>query len=228
MENSVFLSLPDHMNTSTKPTYTQILVASSIGLIIAAAMHYRLKKIRDQRIIPRIRFSETSQVLNIEKFSHYVGNESSDPYIWNTKIMHLTHASHVCLGNYDNQTSLAVIKIFISVSLTLYEHVCVLLFGSILGGFHADIHCVFFCVCLWMFNVCEQLGRWGSQTEENAQTFASWHPIISGKPKGAKKKCMRSLRLNRMWIPSSLNWWKSSRDAFSATLHFIGHTLHIC
>ncbi|KAI3449729.1 hypothetical protein Pfo_006394 [Paulownia fortunei] len=65
----------DYMNTSTKPTYTQILVASSIGLIIAAAMHYRLKKIRDQRIVPRIEVSDTGQVLYIERFSHYVARQ---------------------------------------------------------------------------------------------------------------------------------------------------------
>ncbi|KAG8389253.1 hypothetical protein BUALT_Bualt02G0209800 [Buddleja alternifolia] len=61
--------------TGTKPTYTQIIVASSIGLIIAAAMHYRLKKIRYQRIVPRIKVSDTGQVLSIEKFSHYVARQ---------------------------------------------------------------------------------------------------------------------------------------------------------
>ncbi|KAL6500558.1 hypothetical protein OROHE_025924 [Orobanche hederae] len=65
----------DYGNSSTKPTYTQILVASSIGLIIAAAMHYRLKKIRDQRIVPWIKVSEIGQVLDIEKFSHYVARQ---------------------------------------------------------------------------------------------------------------------------------------------------------
>ncbi|KAK6164570.1 hypothetical protein DH2020_001434 [Rehmannia glutinosa] len=65
----------DYGNTSTKPTYTQILVASSIGLIIAAAMHYRLKKIRDQRIVPRIKVSDIGQLLDIERFSHYVARQ---------------------------------------------------------------------------------------------------------------------------------------------------------
>ncbi|CAA0828041.1 P-loop containing nucleoside triphosphate hydrolases superfamily protein [Striga hermonthica] len=65
----------DYGNSNTKPTYTQILVASSIGLIIAAAMHYRLRKIRDQRIVPRITLSEIGQVLDIERFGHYVARQ---------------------------------------------------------------------------------------------------------------------------------------------------------
>lgn len=64
----------DDMNSSSKPTYTQILVASSVGLIIAAALHYRIRKLRDKKIIPRKRLTDTGQVLSIEKFSHYVGN----------------------------------------------------------------------------------------------------------------------------------------------------------
>ncbi|KAH6811486.1 P-loop containing nucleoside triphosphate hydrolases superfamily protein [Perilla frutescens var. hirtella] len=64
------------MNTaSSKPTYTQILVASSVGLMIAAALHYRIRKLRDKKIIPRKRMSDTGQVLSFEKFSHYVGCE---------------------------------------------------------------------------------------------------------------------------------------------------------
>ncbi|KAL8485650.1 hypothetical protein ACS0TY_027799 [Phlomoides rotata] len=65
----------DYMNTNTKPTYSQILVASSIGLMIAAAMHFRLKKLRDQRIVPKIKISDTGQILHIEKFSHYVARQ---------------------------------------------------------------------------------------------------------------------------------------------------------
>lgn len=71
----MFLS-SDYYNGSSRPTCTQILVASSIGLIIAAAMHYRLKKIRDQKIIPRIKVSDTGQVEKLERFSHYVGIKS--------------------------------------------------------------------------------------------------------------------------------------------------------
>ncbi|EPS63235.1 hypothetical protein M569_11553 [Genlisea aurea] len=57
------------------PTCTQILVASSIGLIIAAAVHYRLRKIVEQRIIPRIKVSSSGQVLSVERFSHYVARQ---------------------------------------------------------------------------------------------------------------------------------------------------------
>ncbi|KAK4487773.1 hypothetical protein RD792_005548 [Penstemon davidsonii] len=38
-------------------------------------MHYRLKKLRDQRIVPRIKVSDTGQVLHIERFSHYVARQ---------------------------------------------------------------------------------------------------------------------------------------------------------
>ncbi|GAA0139864.1 hypothetical protein LIER_01328 [Lithospermum erythrorhizon] len=54
---------------------TQIFLTSSIGLILAATMHYRLKKIRFQRITPRIKLSDTGQVLKVEKFSHYVARQ---------------------------------------------------------------------------------------------------------------------------------------------------------
>ncbi|XP_022854146.1 uncharacterized protein LOC111375540 isoform X2 [Olea europaea var. sylvestris] len=56
-------------------TYTEILLASSIGLVLAAAMHYRLKKIRDQRIVPRIKVSDNGQVVKLERFSHYVARQ---------------------------------------------------------------------------------------------------------------------------------------------------------
>ncbi|CAI9781239.1 unnamed protein product [Fraxinus pennsylvanica] len=55
--------------------YTEILLASSIGLVLAAAMHYRLKKIRDQRIVPRIKVSDIGQVVKLERFSHYVARQ---------------------------------------------------------------------------------------------------------------------------------------------------------
>ncbi|KAL2236445.1 UNVERIFIED_CONTAM: Calmodulin calcium-dependent NAD kinase [Sesamum indicum] len=57
------------------PTSTEIIVASSIGLIIAAAVHFRLKKIRDQRIVPKIKVSGAGQVVSIERFSHYVARQ---------------------------------------------------------------------------------------------------------------------------------------------------------
>lgn len=66
--------LSDLSGISCKPTYAQILIASSVGLMVAAAMHYRLKKIRDNRIIPKMRIPESGQVVKLEKFSYYVGN----------------------------------------------------------------------------------------------------------------------------------------------------------
>ncbi|KAL2535736.1 P-loop containing nucleoside triphosphate hydrolase superfamily protein [Forsythia ovata] len=38
-------------------------------------MHYRLKRKRDQRIIPRIKVSDTGQVVKLERFSHYVARQ---------------------------------------------------------------------------------------------------------------------------------------------------------
>uniref|UniRef100_A0A7N0T3V6 Zeta toxin domain-containing protein n=1 Tax=Kalanchoe fedtschenkoi TaxID=63787 RepID=A0A7N0T3V6_KALFE len=54
-------------------SFSQILVASSIGLIIAAAVHY--KKRRDQRIIPRARLTESGRVEKLERFPHYVARQ---------------------------------------------------------------------------------------------------------------------------------------------------------
>ncbi|WJX12048.1 hypothetical protein P8452_02587 [Trifolium repens] len=62
-------------NGNGKPSVTQIVVASSIGLIIAAAMHYRLKNLRDGKIIPRLRLSKAGQTPKLERFSHYVGTQ---------------------------------------------------------------------------------------------------------------------------------------------------------
>ncbi|XAR61133.1 hypothetical protein NMG60_11034756 [Bertholletia excelsa] len=68
-----FLSL-DH-GSAGKPSTTQILVASSIGLIIAAAMHYRLKKIRDRKVVPHLRVSEAGHGVKVERFPHYVARQ---------------------------------------------------------------------------------------------------------------------------------------------------------
>ncbi|PIN15909.1 hypothetical protein CDL12_11444 [Handroanthus impetiginosus] len=65
----------DCMNNDMNPTCSEIVIASSIGIIIAAAMHYHFKKIRDQRIVPRIKVSSTGQVISIERFSHYVARQ---------------------------------------------------------------------------------------------------------------------------------------------------------
>ncbi|XP_031372130.1 uncharacterized protein LOC116187528 [Punica granatum] len=58
-----------------KPTFTQILLASSLGLVLAAAMHFRLKKLRDQKIVPRVKLSDSGRVEKLEKFSHYVARQ---------------------------------------------------------------------------------------------------------------------------------------------------------
>lgn len=59
---------------SSKTTYTQIILASTLGLIIAAALHLRLKKARNSRIVPLIRVADNGQPVKLERFSHYVGN----------------------------------------------------------------------------------------------------------------------------------------------------------
>ncbi|KAL3517654.1 hypothetical protein ACH5RR_020243 [Cinchona calisaya] len=75
MENP-FNQWSSDYNGSSKSTYAKILIASSVGLMFAAAaMHYRLKRIRDNRIKPGIRISESGQVIKHEKFSHYVARQ---------------------------------------------------------------------------------------------------------------------------------------------------------
>ncbi|MFS7975238.1 hypothetical protein Hanom_Chr10g00878101 [Helianthus anomalus] len=56
-----------------KPTYKHVIVASSIGLVLAATMHFGLKRRKRYQIIPRIGASDTGQPLKIETFPHYVG-----------------------------------------------------------------------------------------------------------------------------------------------------------
>ncbi|CAL5323214.1 unnamed protein product [Camellia sinensis] len=68
------VSPPDY-NSNGKPTCTQIFLASSIGLIIAAAMHYHLKKLRDQKILSRMKVSGNRPVRKVERFSHYVASQ---------------------------------------------------------------------------------------------------------------------------------------------------------
>ncbi|CAI8605669.1 unnamed protein product [Vicia faba] len=63
---------PDY---DAKPSFTQILVISSIGLIFFIALRYHLKKIRDQKIIPRLRLSRAGHPPKLERFSHYVARQ---------------------------------------------------------------------------------------------------------------------------------------------------------
>ncbi|TMW88918.1 hypothetical protein EJD97_017907 [Solanum chilense] len=66
---------PSYYCVNIKPIYIQIFSASWICLIVSAAVYYRLKKIRNQKIIPRIELSRIGQVLKFEKFSHYVARQ---------------------------------------------------------------------------------------------------------------------------------------------------------
>lgn len=79
------------------------------------------------------------------------------------------------------------------------------------------------CVCEGM-----QPGRWDSKTEENAHIYASWPLNTSRKQRDVKKICMLFLQMSLMWILSSSNWWKSLRDAFSATSPSTGDTPPSC
>lgn len=59
----------------SKPTFTQIFVVSSIGIIIAAAMHFRLRKLKDQKMVPRRKASQNGRHEKLERFSHYVARQ---------------------------------------------------------------------------------------------------------------------------------------------------------
>ncbi|KAI7756767.1 hypothetical protein M8C21_028768, partial [Ambrosia artemisiifolia] len=48
------------------------MIASSIGLVLAATMHYGLKRRKRYQVIPRIGASDAGQPLKIETFPHYV------------------------------------------------------------------------------------------------------------------------------------------------------------
>ncbi|KAE9585542.1 putative Zeta toxin domain-containing protein [Lupinus albus] len=52
-----------------------MIVASCIGLIIVVAIYYRLKQIRDRKIIPYVRLSRSGHVPKLERFSHYVARQ---------------------------------------------------------------------------------------------------------------------------------------------------------
>ncbi|TYI13664.1 hypothetical protein ES332_A08G073400v1 [Gossypium tomentosum] len=58
-------------------TCREILVASSIGIIVAAAVRYHVKKRRDQKIIPRLRARDTGhgRIEKLESFPHYVARQ---------------------------------------------------------------------------------------------------------------------------------------------------------
>ncbi|RDY11545.1 hypothetical protein CR513_03775, partial [Mucuna pruriens] len=58
-----------------RTSFTQIMVASFIGLIFVAVIHYRLKQIKDRKIVPRIRISRAGHIPKLERFSHYVARQ---------------------------------------------------------------------------------------------------------------------------------------------------------
>lgn len=55
----------------SKPTFTQIFLASSLGLVIAAAVHYHFKKLKDRKIVPCL--IDSGRREKCERFPHYVG-----------------------------------------------------------------------------------------------------------------------------------------------------------
>ncbi|XP_059660390.1 calmodulin calcium-dependent NAD kinase isoform X2 [Cornus florida] len=66
--------MQNYYNGNHKPTFKEIILASSIGLIIAAAMHFRFKKIRDQKIVAKLKL-DSRHVEKVERFSHYVARQ---------------------------------------------------------------------------------------------------------------------------------------------------------
>ncbi|XP_021672674.2 calmodulin calcium-dependent NAD kinase-like isoform X1 [Hevea brasiliensis] len=60
---------------NSKPTFTEIFIASSIGLIIAVAMHYLFRQTRDRKIVPRLKPKEQGRAEKLERFPHYVARQ---------------------------------------------------------------------------------------------------------------------------------------------------------
>ncbi|GAB2213822.1 hypothetical protein Droror1_Dr00018140 [Drosera rotundifolia] len=58
-----------------KPTIVQILVASSVGLIIAAAFHFHHHKYKYRNLMPWIKVDKTGRIVKLERFSHYVARQ---------------------------------------------------------------------------------------------------------------------------------------------------------
>ena len=66
-----------------KPTLIQILIASVVGVVIAALIQFRLRKC--QKIVPHIKITDTGQV-KLERFHHYVGISYHNMYTTNHAI----------------------------------------------------------------------------------------------------------------------------------------------
>ncbi|KAF4387139.1 hypothetical protein G4B88_024711 [Cannabis sativa] len=56
-------------NYGNKPTFTQIVAVSSIGLMIAAAVHYRLRKLKAEKMVPRRKASQNGRPDKLERKS---------------------------------------------------------------------------------------------------------------------------------------------------------------
>ncbi|KAM2399248.1 hypothetical protein ACFXTH_035834 [Malus domestica] len=69
-------SFPVTSPFSSDHTFSHILVASSIGIVVAAALHYRLRKHKDHKIVPRLKVSDSVRVhQKLERFPHYVARQ---------------------------------------------------------------------------------------------------------------------------------------------------------
>ncbi|CAL0326868.1 unnamed protein product [Lupinus luteus] len=73
MQDAESCSRQDYNGTFS--SFIHILVGSCIGLIIVVAIYYRLKQIRDRKIIPYVRLSRSGHVPKLERFSHYVARQ---------------------------------------------------------------------------------------------------------------------------------------------------------
>uniref|UniRef100_M4DYQ9 Zeta toxin domain-containing protein n=1 Tax=Brassica campestris TaxID=3711 RepID=M4DYQ9_BRACM len=73
MLNRSSMCVPEFKSNNDKTTFSQILLITSIGLLLALALHYRLRKIRHSKNIPRLRRSHKHKGHEkLERFSHYV------------------------------------------------------------------------------------------------------------------------------------------------------------
>ncbi|XP_074314898.1 calmodulin calcium-dependent NAD kinase-like, partial [Silene latifolia] len=62
-----------------KATLAQIFVASSLGLIIAAAAYYHQRNIKNQKLVPKIKFDSSKRVVKLERFADYVARQLGFP-----------------------------------------------------------------------------------------------------------------------------------------------------
>ncbi|KAF8394323.1 hypothetical protein HHK36_020531 [Tetracentron sinense] len=77
LRNNSLSLLQHYLDWISKGILKQIFVASSIGLVVASAMHYRHWKrtMRDQQIAPQSHTTDSGCVDKLEQFSHYVARQ---------------------------------------------------------------------------------------------------------------------------------------------------------